>query len=106
MFNWMLDAMRKEIVIVTIKIAIKYGKEGADRVFRKRITGQSSRLRKRWEDEVKKSVSKWADQKTENLWSTVRTSHQETLHPEDIATWTSRRTSTIPVSTRTSGATR
>ena len=54
--------------------------------FAKELLDQSSRLRKRWEDEVKKSVSKWADQKPENLWSTVSDLPIKRLYtPEDIA---------------------
>ncbi len=54
--------------------------------FAKELLDQSSRLRKRWEDEVKKTVSKWADQKPDNLWSTVSDLPIKRLYtPEDIA---------------------
>ncbi len=54
--------------------------------FSKELLEQTSRLRKRWEDEVKKTVSKWADQKPDNQWSTVSDLPIKRLYtPEDIA---------------------
>jgi methylmalonyl-CoA mutase N-terminal domain/subunit len=51
--------------------------------FAKELLDQSSQLRKRWEDEVKKSVAKWADQKPR--WSTVSDLEIKRLYtPEDI----------------------
>ena len=53
--------------------------------FAKEVLEQSSRLRQRWEDEVKKSVSKWADQKPEAQWSTVSDLPIKRLYtPDDI----------------------
>jgi methylmalonyl-CoA mutase N-terminal domain/subunit len=51
--------------------------------FTKELLDQSSRMRQRWEDEVKKAVAKWADQKED--WSTVSSLDIKRLYtPEDI----------------------
>ena len=53
--------------------------------FAKEVLESSSKMRKRWEDEVKKLVSKWADQKPEAQWSTVSDLPIKRLYtPEDI----------------------
>jgi len=51
--------------------------------FAKEVLDSSSELRQRWEDEVKKMVAKWADQKEE--WSTVSSLPIKRLYtPDDI----------------------
>lgn len=51
--------------------------------FAKGLLEQSNRLKKKWEDEVKKAVSKWRDQK--ERWSTVSDLEIKRLYtPEDI----------------------
>ena len=51
--------------------------------FAKELLDQSSQLRKRWEDQVKKTVAKWADQKPR--WSTVSDLEIKRLYtPDDI----------------------
>ena len=53
--------------------------------FAKEVLESSSKMRKRWEDEVKKLVSKWADQKPEAQWSTVSDLPIKRLYtPDDI----------------------
>lgn len=51
--------------------------------FAKELLDSSSRMRQRWEDEVKKAVAKWADQKED--WSTVSSLDIRRLYtPEDV----------------------
>jgi methylmalonyl-CoA mutase, N-terminal domain len=51
--------------------------------FAKELLDQSSQLKKKWEDEVKKAVSKWPDQK--ERWSTVSDLEIKRLYtPEDV----------------------
>jgi methylmalonyl-CoA mutase N-terminal domain/subunit len=51
--------------------------------FAKELLDSSSRMRQRWEDEVKKAVAKWADQKED--WTTVSSLGIKRLYtPEDI----------------------
>ncbi|MBN2254855.1 MAG: methylmalonyl-CoA mutase family protein [Deltaproteobacteria bacterium] len=51
--------------------------------FAKELLESSSRMRQRWEDEVKKAVAKWADQKED--WTTVSSLDIKRLYtPEDI----------------------
>ena len=53
--------------------------------FAKEVLESSSKMRLRWEDEVKKLVSKWADQKPEAQWSTVSDLPIKRLYtPDDI----------------------
>jgi len=51
--------------------------------FAKEVLDSSSKMRQRWEDEVKKSVAKWPDQKED--WSTVSSLPFKRLYtPDDI----------------------
>jgi len=51
--------------------------------FSKEVLDSSSRMRQRWEDEVKKAVAKWPDQKED--WTTVSSLDIKRLYtPEDI----------------------
>jgi len=53
--------------------------------FAKEVLESSSKMRQRWEDEVKKLVSKWADQKPDAQWSTVSDLPIKRLYtPDDI----------------------
>lgn len=51
--------------------------------FALKTLGQSQRLRRKWEDEVKRIVSKWPDQK--NIWATLSGIEVKRLYtPEDV----------------------
>ena len=54
--------------------------------FAAEVLASSSTLKQKWEDEVRKSVAKVADQKPEKLWSTVSDLQIKRLYgPDDLS---------------------